>query len=199
MKKLKTFWNFDNEERWLGEMAAQGHLVSRAGVRYEFSPIEPGSAVVRVDYRPAMSEEDFADYVKLFEDAGWHHCAGTRSGGGQYFASFSRDADADIFSDADSKAQRYRRSITAHTALLIPLAVITMVLWTTGTLFPQEWYQTPGLWEKQGAAFVGAFAFESLFVLVRVGGPLLLVAVCVYAVAAAIYQSTLLARSGAKS
>jgi len=201
MKKLKVFWNFDKEERWLNEMAAQGQLISRAGLRYAFTPFSPSAGVVRVDYRPSMSEEDFADYVRLFHDAGWEHRAGTRRGGGQYFVSFSEEADADIFSDAESKAQRYRRSIAAHTALLIPLLVVVVLLWSNGSLLaaPQEWYVTPGLWDKQGAEFVGSFAFESLFVLFRVGGPMLLLGVCLYSLAAVIYQSTLYNRASAQS
>lgn len=197
MKKLKLFWNFDHEEQWLNEMAGQGHLVNRVGLRYAFSAIEPGTAVVRVDYRPTMNSEDYADYIRLFEDAGWRHCAGSRSSGRQYFASFTTDARADIFSDTRSKAERYRRSISAHTALLLPLAVFVIIMSTNGTLLPrpQEWYLTPGLWEKEGLDFVGSFAFESLFVLFRVGGPLLILAVGIYAFAAIFYQSRLLNRA----
>lgn len=103
--------------------------------------------------------------------------------GAQNHTSLSHHADADTFSDADSKFPRYLRSITAHTVFVIPLVVVAVLLLKNGTLLasPQEWYQTPGLGEKEGAAFVGAFTFESLFVLFRVGGPLLLMAVCVYA------------------
>ena len=191
MKKFKVFWNFDNEERWLNEMAARGHLLSRAGFRYTFAPCEPGSAVVRVDYRPSMSEEDFADYIELFQDAGWRHCSGKRGGGPQYFVASSARADPDIFSDRASRAQRYQRSITAHSALFVPLLVVTFILWTNGGLFsaPRQWYLTPGLWEMQGLEFIRAFTFETAFVIVRVGGPLLLLAVGLYSAATAVYQS----------
>ena len=107
MRKLKFFLDFDKEERWLNRLAAQGHLLSKAAfATYTFTEIEPGTAVVRVDYRPSMSEADYADYVTLFADSGWQHLSGSRKagahykGGAQYFASFDADPDADIFSDA---------------------------------------------------------------------------------------------------
>src|SRR5690625_7529855 len=124
MNKLKVFWNFDKEERWLNEMAAQGQLISRAGLRYAFTPLSPSAGLVRVDYRPSMSEEDFADYVRLFRDAGWGHRAGARRGGGQYFVSFSTEAVVDVFSDVEHEAQGYRGSDAAHTGLLLLLVVV---------------------------------------------------------------------------
>ncbi len=119
IKKLKVFVDFDKEEAWLNQMAAQGHLLSKVDFRYTFTPIQPGSTTVRLDYRPSMSRSDFNDYLKLFEDAGWQHLDGSKGGGPQYFASYSADENADIFSDAASKAQRYRRSITNRSAILI--------------------------------------------------------------------------------
>lgn len=197
MKKLKFFLDFDKEESWLNQMADEGFLLTKTGVAYRFSAIGPKSAVIKVDHRPAMSETDFADYLTLFSDAGWRHQAGTRHGGPQYFASFSGDANAEIFSDTDSRAQRYRRSIATYGLLFLPFAVLVFVLWAQGNLFqaPGDWYLTPGLWDKQGAEFIGAFVFETPFVLVRAIGPLLLVAFCVYLIAVMAYQWTLFRRA----
>lgn len=189
MKKVKFFLNFEKEESWLNQMAANGFLLTGTGMAYRFSAVEPQSAVIKVDYRQAMSEADFADHLSLFSDAGWRHQAGTRGGGPQYFASFSGDANAEIFSDTDSRAQRYRRSIATYGLLLLPFAVVAVVLLTQGNLFeaPEHWYLTPGLWDKQGAEFIGAFLFETPFVL-RVAGPFLLVAFCAYLLAVMAYQ-----------
>lgn len=203
IKKLKVFVDFDKEEAWLNQMAAQGHLLSKADFRYTFTPIQPGSATVRLDYRPSMSRSDFHDYLKLFEDAGWQHLDGSKGGGPQYFASFSADANADIFSDAASKAQRYRRSITSRSAILIPFLVIVYFLWTqgiggSGTIAsPKDWYLTPGLWDLQGAEFVRAFLFETFFVVGRVGGPLVLAVACVVLAAQMATQYVLYRRATA--
>lgn len=172
----KTFLDFDKEEAWLNEMADHGQLLSRKRFRYHFRPIEPGRAVIRVDFRDRkMSPAEFEDYLTLFADAGWQHLDGSRSGGAQYFASFDAEPDADIFSDPESKAARYRRAIASTSLVLLPLLVVVTILTSRGVFFtpPGEWYLTPGLWEMEGLEFLGHFLFESLFVLLRVGVPLL--------------------------
>ena len=176
-RKLKFILDFDKEEAWLNQMAAEGYLpVGATGPLYTFEPVEPATAVVRVDYRPPMKRPDFADYVNLFEDSGWRHLAGSHHGGPQYFASFSSDAETDIFSDTASKAQRYRRSITVYGLVSTPVLAVVIALWIQGTIglrtltSPKDWYLTPGLWQMQGPEFVGAFLFETIFVLFRIAG-----------------------------
>src|SRR5690625_1628438 len=68
--KMKFFRDFDKEEAWLNRMAADGLLLTKAGLRYQFEPVTPGSAVVRVDYQPSMPQSDFDDYLTLFADSG---------------------------------------------------------------------------------------------------------------------------------
>lgn len=205
MRKLKFFVNFDKEEAWLNRMATDGHLLTKVGMFYTFAPITSDGAVVRVDYRSSMKQSDFDDYLRLFEDSGWRHLGGSRHGGPQYFASFSDDANADIFSDAGTKAQRYRRSIAAYGILLLPFFVFALALWTQGTIgsvastAPQDWYLTPGLWDMQGAEFVRAFLFETIFVFFRIGGPLLLVGFGLYLVALMAYQYVLYRRAISRS
>ena len=197
-RKLKFILDFDKEEAWLNQMAAEGYLpVGATGPLYTFEPVEPATAVVRVDYRPPMKRPDFADYVNLFEDSGWRHLAGSHHGGPQYFASFSSDAKTDIFSDTASKAQRYRRSIAIYGLVSTPVLAVVIALWIQGTIglrtltSPKDWYLTPGLWQMQGPEFVGAFLFETIFVLFRIGGPLLLVGFCLYCLTAMAYQTRL--------
>ncbi|TQO19908.1 uncharacterized protein DUF2812 [Rhodoglobus vestalii] len=196
MKKVfKLFVDFDKEERWLNSMAAKGQLLAKAGLLYSFTPIVPGSAVVRIDYRPSMSADDFDDYRSLFWDAGWQHLSGSRSSGNQYFASTGGDENAEIFSEAGSKAQRYRRAIRVSSAVVFPFLVVTFVLFSSGsamikTLFsPGNWYLTPGIWEKEGGELLGAFLFETPFVALRVGGPILLIAAVFVMLAMIAYQS----------
>lgn len=201
MKKLKMFFDFDKEEAWLNRMAAEGNLLVKANGIYTFAPIPPGTAVVRVDYRDTMKPADFDDYRNLFWDAGWQHVAGTRGSGAQYFASFSGDTNAQIFSDASSRAQRYRKAIGMSAITLLPLAIIIMSLWSSGssvlwTLFtPSEWYLTPDIWDLQGWDFVRAFLFETPFVVMRLGLPLLLAGATVAVAATMAYQYVLYRRS----
>ncbi|MFT2691995.1 DUF2812 domain-containing protein [Clavibacter zhangzhiyongii] len=198
---IRFFVDFDKEERWLNEMAAAGRLMRKHGLVYRATDIVPGSAVVRIDYRPGMSAADFADYRQLFADAGWQHLSGTRSSGIQHFASTTDDADADIFSDARSRAQRYERAIDVSMIMLLPTVVVVFALMATEgsgvrqLLSPGEWYLTPGLWEMEGSRFLGAFLFETVFVVLRVGLPLLLVAAAGVMVATAVYQGVLYRRA----
>ncbi|WP_081234712.1 DUF2812 domain-containing protein [Clavibacter tessellarius] len=198
---IRFFVDFDEEERWLDRMAAEGRLMRRRGFVYTSTDIEPGSAVVRIDYRPSMTAADFADYVQLFADAGWRHISGSRRSGTQHFASTTADADAEIFSDARSRAERYKRALDVNAAVLLPLLVVVFVLAATegsgvrAILRPDEWYLTPGLWEMEGWRFAGAFLFETVFVAMRVGLPLLLVVGCVVMLVTAVRQGILYRRA----
>jgi hypothetical protein len=202
---IRFFVDFDEEERWLDRMAAEGRLMRKRGFVYSSTDIEPGSAVVRIDYRPRMSAADFDDYRQLFADAGWRHISGTRASGTQHFASTTADADADIFSDVRSRAERYKRALEVNAAVLLPLLVVVFVLMSSrdsgfhALLRPEEWYLTPGLWEMRGGRFIGAFLFETVFVVMRVGLPLLLVVTCVLMVVTAMRQGVLYRRAVASA
>ncbi len=209
MKKLKFFINYDNEETWLNRLAQDGQLLSRRRLFYTFEPAKPGSAVVRVDYRAKMMRADFDDYITLFEDAGWEHRAGSRHGGSQYFAkrfsgpaSSSPEKDAaanDIFSDAESKALRYRRSINRRSVALYLFALQSFItLFVNGNFslehltHLQDFYLTPGLWDLTGVEFVLRFAFETPLVLTFELFPLLIVACTPVLLAQVILQYRLL-------
>ncbi|HML51933.1 MAG TPA: DUF2812 domain-containing protein [Propionicimonas sp.] len=180
MRRFRSFLDFDKEERWLNEMAGAGWLLQKRGIGYRFSAIEPGSVVVRVDYRDrVLSRADFDNYVVLFADSGWQHLDGSRWGGSQYFAATGADPDADIFSDAESRAERYRRSLLARSGTAIPFLVLGFILLNSGDYraWPQQWYLTPGLWDMHGAQFVGHFLFETPFALARGLSPWIVLAV----------------------
>ena len=171
MKRFRQFLDFDKEEHWLNEMARSGNLLVKKRFRYQFRPIEPGRAVVRVDYRDrSMTAADFEDYRTLFADAGWRHLDGRKDGGPQYFAAFGATPEADIFSDKESRAARYKRAIAARTVLALSslgLFIAVMLGPLDTSLSPASWYLTPGLWDMHGAEFVGRFLFETPFALLR--------------------------------
>lgn len=173
--RMKLFFNFDKEEKWLASMAAEGFELVGKGrwSRYRFRPSAPGDAVIRIDYRLFKGERDFVDYKALFEDSGWKHVAGGISSGAQYFEKVSDSADDDIFSDLASKAGRYRRLsdfALSLAAAWLPLMVVVLTLRHANFrafLNPRLLYETPGLWEKTAADFWGAFLFETPFALLR--------------------------------
>lgn len=173
MKRIKFFLRFDKEEKWLEYMAGQGWMLTRKSFFYYFREVAPKAHTIRLDYRERKSAKDFLDYCTLFEDSGWKHIAGTRTSGTQYFLKINDDSTEDIFSDAFSRAGRYKRLSDAclYSAIVfIPILISTESGgWTNFNkmLMPKERYFTPGLWELKGVSFWWAFMFETPFALMR--------------------------------
>lgn len=175
MKKYKFFTKFDQEEKWLNDMARQGcRFIKKTSFGYEFEPEKPVIATVKMDYRIFKKQEDFEDYRALFEDSGWEHISGTKSSGYQYFKNMDELGSEEIFSDVDSKASRYKRLADMWAMLaccFIPIlaALISTDAIDPGVLLdPKSIYFTPGLWELNGEPFWRAFLFETPFALLRV-------------------------------
>ncbi|EKN69797.1 hypothetical protein BABA_08396 [Neobacillus bataviensis LMG 21833] len=173
MKKFKYFLDFEKEAVWLNQMAADGYELVGKSFGYRFRKNNPEKANIKIDYRMFKKQADFVDYCTLFEDSGWKHVAGTKSSGAQYFKRVSETADEDIFSDIDSKAGRYKRlsdmyfSLSACYLPIFAALVMTGAIDTGAFLNPKQLYYTPGLWEKEGAGFWGAFLFETPFAFFR--------------------------------
>ncbi|WP_413303666.1 DUF2812 domain-containing protein [Bacillus sp. 1P10SD] len=173
MRKFKFFLDFEKEEKWLNDMAAEGYELVGRSMGYRFRSVRTEKVNIKIDYRTFKKRTDFADYEALFEDCGWKHLAGTKSSGVQYFKKAREDASEDIFSDVDSKAGRYKRLSELYLSLATLYLPIFTVLITTGSidldsfLNPKLLYYTPGLWEKTGTDFWGAFLFETPFAFMR--------------------------------
>lgn len=194
MKHRKYFLNFAKEEAWLNELARGGHLLShKSGTVYKFTRAPAAESRVHIDYQPTMGRCDYTNYLAGYYEAGWQIVHGSHSAGPKYFTTKSAQPGHKAATDPLPTAQRYARSITVQTALLIPLLIVSCILWAQGTLWPStdQWYMTPGLWDKQGAELFTAIMFETLFVALRMGTPILLVGGCLWIVAAVAYQSLL--------
>ena len=104
--------------------------------------------------------------MTLFSDAGWQHVYGVKRSGNQYFLPKTDSDQRDIFSDALSKANRYKRACEKFFSLLTIWIVYCGIIFT-------KWgsnitYQTSGLWDLEGKDFWRAFWFETPFVILRV-------------------------------
>ena len=206
MKRFKFFTDFEKEEKWLNEMAREGYAFTKKSIGYEFQPAEPERASIKIDYRSFKNKESFEDYRALFDDSGWKHIAGTKSSGLQYFKRKDESGSEDIFSDIDSKAGRYQRLAHMWITLaftFIPIFIalsMNRAIQVEALLNPKLLYYTPGLWEKAGMAFVGAFLFETPFVLLRLSWLSFPVLIFLYFIFAAKakkqYQRTLKEGSG---
>lgn len=208
MTKCKFFINIDKEEAWINSIIAQGYRLKHVPSlgpslnRYVFEelPASEGAAhpglengnaesflpLVRLDFRTFSKNEDFIDYLTLFEDSGWRHVAGKKSEGYQYFEKTRPDCPEEIFSDSPSKAARYRR-ISSMWLMLFAAYLPLLIVYANASLSPapsswKDLFYTPGLWEMSGGKFVLAFLFELPFALGRaVGGlfPLMLLVIVI--------------------
>lgn len=174
MVKFKFFTDFDKEEKWLSAMAGMGYkFIGKSTFGYKFKRAEPEQAVIKIDYRIFKRQEDFEDYRALFEDCGWQHIAGTKSSGYQYFRKADENGSEEIFSDAQSKAARYKRLSEMCISLAGSFIPILAALYSTDLIDleafinPKTLYLTPGLWQKTGTDFWRAFLFETPFALLR--------------------------------
>ena len=127
LRKVKLFllWQDQKEEAWLRQMAQQGwHLTSVAPLVYTFVRGDPRDDVYRLDY--LTSKADYEEYKQLFQDAGWELVGEMM--GWQYFRKpVSTDGPNEIYTDAESKVERYRR-VMAYMVIFVPINVVWLVI-----------------------------------------------------------------------
>jgi len=127
--RTKWFWGWqdDKEEAWLQEMARQGlHLKSPGLGSYTFTQGEPREMVYRLDF--LNDAKNRASYLQLFQDADWEH-VGELSGWHYWRKARSGTENDEIFTDADSKIQKYRRLINYLLVTLpiyIPMYIVVI-------------------------------------------------------------------------
>ena len=96
-------WDFEKEERWLNNMAAEGWVLDGVGfATYYFVRCEPGEYIIRLEMREADDE-----YMRFMADMGAEHA-------GQYFKwhYFRRKSELgtfDLYSDIDSRLEHLSR------------------------------------------------------------------------------------------
>ena len=177
MKKRKTFTTIVEMENWINAIQSQGYQLVAFNEFFGSYTFEPRTdefiPTVRIDYRPYLPKEDYADYITLFTDNGWKLLY-VSSDDFYFFQQTPEATDTVIFSDDDSKEalakRQYKRTMTSFWTLLS-----FTLFWLANTLnSPQGFwgflnikslYLTPSLWDMTGIRFWFSFLFESLFVL----------------------------------
>ncbi|MFC6464306.1 DUF2812 domain-containing protein [Marinilactibacillus sp. GCM10026970] len=175
MIKYNIFIDLTKEENWLREMSTKGYAFQKKKLGYNFKKERTLETIYRIDYRTFNRREDFLDYIALFEDSGWIHLSGTKSSGKQYFKKDETkddlEGELDIFSDQQSKALRYKRTMQYLSYSFITLLFTSIVLFDSSnieaSLNPKSLYYTPGLWQQEGVSFWFSFLFETPFALAR--------------------------------
>ena len=124
ISKFKWFWAWqdEKEEAWLHEMSMKGMHFQSAGFPgfYNFEVNGPRDYYYRMDF--IIDRKDYQNYLQLFKDAGWEHLG--EVGGWQYFrAEAEGTAIPEIYTDRDSKAQKYAR-LLGILIIFLPIFVI---------------------------------------------------------------------------
>ncbi len=103
MEETKTIvkwfwvWDFEKEERWLNQMAAQGWVLERVNwIRYTFRRCQPGEYTVRLEMHPNDPE-----YIQFMEDTGAEFIS--RNFAWLYFRKRAEAGGFELFSDIDSR------------------------------------------------------------------------------------------------
>lgn len=185
--------NIEKTEKWIEQFLVQGYRLRQVDVawgsfRFEKLPEGERGQQVKIDYRTFRNQADYNDYIALFEDSGWRHIGGTKSGGTQYFERMNETAQEDIFSDNISKAERYKRISYQWLGIAALYLPVLVAFYLTGISRLPDWanwkslYLTPGLWEETGVKFVCKFLFETPFAIGRGlgGGVFMLILVALY-------------------
>jgi hypothetical protein len=125
-KKSKWFWPWqdDREEAWLGQMAKQGLHLVHVGTygRYIFASGEPRDMVYRLDFVPSNRMDDA--YFQLFRDAGWDNISVDKNIGWQYWRKEVKAGETpEIFTDVESKVQKYQRLLGFLAIVFLPVAI----------------------------------------------------------------------------
>jgi len=133
--KLFWAWQDEEEEKWLSKMAEEGWHLKKGPWIYTFGKGEPENAIYKLDFN-RTSQKDRDEYLTLFQDAGWEHITEYMSW--HYFKSNKeRVIYPDIYSDKESKIQKYKTMLAMETLLLAAIIIIASAI-----IFPstQEYF-----------------------------------------------------------
>lgn len=162
MKKCKTFFDMEKEEKWLNDQLQKGyHCTNISGLGiYTFEKTDK-RYVMRLDYQDYLSKNRFVEYKGIYEDFGWNCIKGSQFGGKHYWQK-EDDNQNEIFSDRQSKGNYYKRLMSYSSSFaILSLIYSYMILKDSGL------YLTEGLWNMKGSLFWKAFLFETPFALLR--------------------------------
>ena len=125
IRKFKWFWAWQDEaeEDWLRQMSNEGWHLSHIvfPTIYQFNSGEAKDYVYRLDYRSHWKMEK-EDYLQLFQDSGWEYLQ--EMAGWHYFRQLAHPGEQmEIYTDAESKIEKYRRLLAFLSILALPLVI----------------------------------------------------------------------------
>lgn len=107
--KVFMAWRFEDEEKWLNEMAAKGWNLTEVGVaKYVFEDGTPGQYQYRVELLENFpTEPESEHYIRFMEEMGAEYV--TSINRWVYFRKKADDEPFELYSDIDSRIAHLRR------------------------------------------------------------------------------------------
>lgn len=121
-----TIFNFEEEEKWVNEKAANGEYLTDVGFcRYVFEDGEPGKYIYRLEMLDEFpSHYKSVKYLRFLEETGIEHVASILKW--VYLRKKASDGPFDIYSDIDSKIKHYKRIINFANILIFLQLVVSV-------------------------------------------------------------------------
>jgi hypothetical protein len=111
IKKWFWVWQQDQEKQFLEEQARKGLiLVEVRFFNYIFEEGNPQDLVYQIDFRGLGGKVAEAEYLQIFEDAGWKFIP-SKNGWYYFYQEKSVDNDLTLFNDNESRRKVYIRLI----------------------------------------------------------------------------------------
>lgn len=122
-------WDFEKEEKWLNDMAAEGWVLCGTGFcRYEFEKCEPGEYTVRLEFMEHLSRSaEGQDYIRFLEETGAEHIGNYIRWA--FFRKKCSEGSFDIYSDISSRVAHLRRI----QCTMLPIAAANLCIGLSNT------------------------------------------------------------------
>ena len=124
VRKWFWVWDFDKEEQWLNDMAAQGlALVDVGFCRYEFEECPLGEYQIRLELlENQMKHDESRQYIRFLEETGVEQVGNYFRWA--YFRKKAADGPFDLYSDLESRIKHLKRII----ALVLPISAANLCI-----------------------------------------------------------------------
>lgn len=144
VRKLFMAWEFEEEEKWLNLMAADGKVIVNMGIGYyDFERTQPGEYSVRMEMLSHWpSHPDSQEYIRFVEETGAEYVCSMKNW--VCFRKKTKDGPFALYSDRESKLNYVKRFIlllsiccvVAFVGAVLPNLVLALKLgsWQNGLI-----------------------------------------------------------------
>lgn len=140
INRIFFLWDYEEEQCWLDEMAAEGWALKEVRLcRYLFEKCEPGEWSVQFEMRESRpGSKENHEYISFIESTGAEYIGAVKRW--VYFRKRTAEGEFTLYSDMTSRLDHINRIIALAGTLCLPLTFMLgymAVLWMQGVA--QHW------------------------------------------------------------